>query len=468
MEAHSLPRHGVFALPKPLLARAGDERLVEQLRRGNSAAFEVIYDRYHAALLSFCRHMLGSREEAEDALQQTLVAAHEDIVRSTKPIRLKAWLYTIARNRCLSILRARREQPTDEIEISTAGLSESVQQRADVRELLTDLHALPEDQRAALVLSELGDLSHAEVALVVGCEASKVKSLVFQARSSLIERRQAREIPCAEIREQLANLTGGALRRGHLRHHLASCEGCSEFRDEVRKQRKVMAAALPVIPTLGLKSSALAAVGVGGSGGSAVAAGAAGGGLATAFGGGMAKVVVIAAVAAGAATGGSVATGSGIPFVGSDEDPVATEAPKNSGAPAVLPAKDAGKSEGKKGFEPVRGESNGERAREFAKTRGKGKKKGLYKERAARRKARAERARRTRPARPAPRERTTREQTAPVKPTTPERSAPVKPVTPPAPVVEAPAEPVAPPPPPPTELVAPGGSGVKGGGGKLK
>src|SRR5687768_7597452 len=108
MEASSLPRHGGFAVPKPLLARAGDDRLVEQLRRGNAAAFEIIYDRYHLGLLSFCRHMLGSREEAEDALQHAFVAAHEDIVHSTKPIRLKAWLYTIARNRCLSILRARR------------------------------------------------------------------------------------------------------------------------------------------------------------------------------------------------------------------------------------------------------------------------------------------------------------------------------------------------------------------------
>ena len=125
------------------------------------------------------------------------------------------------------------------------------------------MQELPEDQRAALVLSELGDLSHAEVAEVIGCEAAKVKSLVFQARSGLLERREARETPCEEIREQLATLRGGSLRRGPLRRHLKACPGCTEFREEVRRQRQMLAVVLPVVPTLGLKESALAAVGSG-------------------------------------------------------------------------------------------------------------------------------------------------------------------------------------------------------------
>ena len=183
-------------------------------------------------VLSYCRHMLGSRDEAEDALQQTFVSAHADIVSSDKPIRFKAWIFTIARNRCLSILRARREQPSEDLErVSTAGLGEEVQQRAELRELLADMHELPDDQRAALILSELGDLSHAEVAEVIDCEVAKVKSLVFQARSGLMERRQARETPCEEIREQLATLRGGSLRRGPLRRHLKACPGCTEFRE---------------------------------------------------------------------------------------------------------------------------------------------------------------------------------------------------------------------------------------------
>src|SRR5207248_971877 len=181
-----------------------------------------------------------------------------------RDIRFKAWIYTIARDRFLSMLRARRERVTDDLEVGIDRRSDDVQQRADLQVLLADIAELPHDQREALVLSEVGDLSHAEAAAVIGCEVAKVKSLVFQARSALIERRQGREMPCAEIREQLATLRGGALRRSHLRHHLAACPGCRQYRDDIRRQREMLAVALPVIPSVALKHQVLAALGFGG------------------------------------------------------------------------------------------------------------------------------------------------------------------------------------------------------------
>src|SRR5919107_4969755 len=266
---------------KRLLALAGDERLVEQIRRGNERAFEVAFERYGAGILGFCRHMLGSPEEAEDAVQQVFAAAFNDLQRGgERQIALKPWLYPIARNRCLSILRARREATAELEEIPTAGLHEQVERRAELRELLGDLRELPEEQRAALLLAEAADLSHAEVAGVLGCEVARVKALVFRARSGLIERREARETPCADIREQLANLRGGSLRRSELRHHLRHCPRCSDYREEVHRQRQMFAAALPVLPSIGLKSSVLSAAGIGG--------GAAGGGAAAPAGGGAA------------------------------------------------------------------------------------------------------------------------------------------------------------------------------------
>ena len=91
-----------------VLSRFGDERLVEQFRRGNAAAFEVIYDRHDAAILSFCRHMLGSRDDAEDAVQHTFTVAARELPSGDAPVALRAWLFTIARNQCISMLRARR------------------------------------------------------------------------------------------------------------------------------------------------------------------------------------------------------------------------------------------------------------------------------------------------------------------------------------------------------------------------
>ena len=151
------------------------------------------------------------------------------------------------------------------------------------------------------MLSEVGALDHAHIAQVLECETKQVKSLVFLARSALIENRRAREIPCTEIREQLATASAGQLRRGPLRKHLRQCQGCAEFREDVRRQRGMLALVLPVVPTVGLKESALAAAGIGGGG----AAG--GGGLIAALGASGAAKMAAVGVAAGGAAGGFVA-----------------------------------------------------------------------------------------------------------------------------------------------------------------
>jgi RNA polymerase sigma factor (sigma-70 family) len=362
-------------------------------------AFEVLYDRHHRGILAFCRHMLRSADEAEDAVQHTFISAYNDLLRTGgRELRFKAWLYTIARNRCVSILRARREQVSDEIDVSTDRLSDDVQQRADLQVLLADIAGLPDDQREALVLSEVGDLSHAEVAAVIGCEVPKVKSLVFQARSALIERRQGRDTPCEDIREQLATLKGGALRRSQLRHHLAACPGCRDYRDQVRRQREMLALALPVVPSLALRHNVLAAVGLGG-GGAAGGAGI-GGGISVAAKSGLAKVGIAAVVAAGGAGTAVVATTGHVPILGHsattstgpgtahDASAGGASTTGTSGAAAhhsvtatSLSAHHHGRSaQGTAhGFTPVQGGSNGAAAKQFAATRGNGKHLGITK-----------------------------------------------------------------------------------------
>jgi len=257
---HPIPRALGVARSDVLLRIASDERLVAHVRDGSDVAFEVLYDRHHRGILGFCRHMLGSVEEAEDALQHAFMAAYGDLMRSDKPIQLRPWLYAIARNRCFTLLKARREHPLDPAdEPTTENLSTAVQRRQDLRDLLSDVAALPDEQRAALVLSELGACSHEEIATVLAVPRDRVKVLVFQGRSSLIATRKARETPCAEIRRQLAILRGGSLRRTTLRRHLRECPGCREFRTEVAAQHRALAAALPVEPTPGLKHTALVA-----------------------------------------------------------------------------------------------------------------------------------------------------------------------------------------------------------------
>ncbi len=246
------------------------------------------------SLVGRVRAMLGSRDEAEDAVQQTFVSAYRDILRDDKEIKLRPWLYRIARNHCISTLRRRRpEAPLDGEQASVTGLAEEVSGRGELRALLADLARLPDDQREALVLAELHDNSHAEVAEILGCEREKVKSLVFQARSSLIKSREARDLSCEDVRLQLSSLKGSALRRGALGRHLSQCDGCRAFGADVRRQRQQIAVLLAVVPTAGLKlgaSTALAAAstntGIAGAGSATVAGSAPAAGAATGAGGG--------------------------------------------------------------------------------------------------------------------------------------------------------------------------------------
>jgi RNA polymerase sigma factor (sigma-70 family) len=403
VEATSAPRPHGLRLPKPrrVLSALPDARLVDHVRRGDAAAFEVLFDRHSPGVLAFCRHMLGSAHDAEDAVQQVFIAAHADLQRRMeRDIHFKAWLYTIARNRCVSMLRARREQPSDDVELVADRLSENVEQREDLRELLSDVRKLPEDQREALVLSEVGALSHVEVAQVIGCEVTKVKSLVFQARTALIDRRLARETPCAEIREQLATLRGGALRRSHLRHHLDACPGCTEYREQVRRQRQMLALALPVLPSAALRGQVLGALGLGGAaaGAGAGVAGVGGGGLGLAAKSGLAKLGIATLVAGGAAGGAVVVDNGALPAFPSSSSPVpqrgaggangvSGQSGSGSGSSALhRTSASAGSKAGsrsasgiKHGLTPVPRGSNGARAREFAATRGQGRHAGLAK-----------------------------------------------------------------------------------------
>jgi RNA polymerase sigma factor (sigma-70 family) len=281
-----------------------DAQLVRGVRDGSVTAFEAIFDRYHRRILAFCRHMLGSLEDGEDATQHVFVAAHRDLQASSKDVELRPWLFAIARNRCVDMLRSRRA--TDSLDTvahdppALDGLPEVVQRREDLRALVADIGALPEAQRAALVLFELGGLSQRKLAEVLDCRPEQVKALVFQARTSLMADRQAREAACQGIREEIAAGRGHDLLRSQLRRHLRVCPACRAFADETRHQRAALALVLPVLPTAGLKASTLAAAGVG-------AAGPVAGGMAGGLGGALGKGVALKALAilgiAGAAGG---------------------------------------------------------------------------------------------------------------------------------------------------------------------
>jgi RNA polymerase sigma factor (sigma-70 family) len=282
-----------------------DDLLVARVRDGDAGAFEAIYDRYARGVLAFCVHMLGSREAGEDALQTTFASAYGALRTGGNSVSLRPWLYTIARNRCLSDLRCRPGAELGELAIEHPAfddVADQVHRREELREILADLQQLPSDQRAALVLLELGDHSHKDIAVILGVRCEKVKALVFQAREGLARGRRARDYPCTDVHEQLATLAGTVPSRSMLRAHIDRCVSCAAFELEVLRQRSALALILPVALSGELKNAVLGAA-LGGGGAIAACAGTSGGG---------------AMLAGAGAAAGAGATAAGVTAVGAD------------------------------------------------------------------------------------------------------------------------------------------------------
>jgi RNA polymerase sigma factor (sigma-70 family) len=276
-----------------------------------------LFERHRPGVASVCRGLLDPAE-AEDALQQTFLSAYLAIARrGERPRRLHAWLRSIARNECHSQLRRRRLNVPmpDELADELSAADDVVAQQAEVRGMVADVRELPPDQRAALVLSELDDLPHREIAQSLDCPPGKVKALVFQARSRLSGLRAARDLPCERVREQVSRKRVGRPPAGITRH-LQACAPCAEYARQVREERHGMILLLPLGAAVEWVRSLFGAGGVG-----AKSAAAATGGVATGSGtavhAGLAKLGIL--VIAGGAAAGAGAGGFG--SIGEKVDP---------------------------------------------------------------------------------------------------------------------------------------------------
>jgi RNA polymerase sigma factor (sigma-70 family) len=191
------PRLPIFAQRRRsrLLAAESDDRLVSFTRQGHEAAFEVLVERYEKRILVFCRNLVRSNEDARDMVQDVFASAHRAMLQDERPIHVKAWLYRIARNRCLNHLR--RPQPVgvdsmDEFDAATASAAETAGAREDLQKLVGDVQSLPETQRTALVLREMEALSYEQIAAVMDKTVPAVKSLLVRARVTLAEKAMER------------------------------------------------------------------------------------------------------------------------------------------------------------------------------------------------------------------------------------------------------------------------------------
>jgi RNA polymerase sigma factor (sigma-70 family) len=283
--------------PPPLLRLRSDEQLVALFRAGHDEAFRVIHDRYRQRLFAYTRQMLTHRQDAEDALQDIFVRAYSGLRANQRELALRAWLYRVAHNRCIDELRRPAPPPPEVIELLRSPVHDPIaeaDQRESLRRLIADVRRLPDQQRSALLMRELGGMSYADMAAALGVTIPAVKSLLVRARLALAQALEARDTACSEIREALILSHDRGLRpNATARRHMRDCDGCQEFRHQLRGVSRRFAAIVPTLGPLGVLANVL---GIGGAG-----SGAAGGALAAGGAAGTGSAVIgVGTMSAGA------------------------------------------------------------------------------------------------------------------------------------------------------------------------
>ncbi len=176
-----------------------DALLMMDFQKGNPSSFEALMRKYYTRLYRFAYRMTGRHQSAEDAAQETFVRVYQAAAGYRPEAKFQTWLYAIARNTCLKILRRDRryialgEEGGAVMDAVTfaSDAEESPLQRMETEErarwVRCAVQALPEAQRSVVILFRYEGLSYEEIAGVMGCSVGAVKSLLHRARRSLAE-----------------------------------------------------------------------------------------------------------------------------------------------------------------------------------------------------------------------------------------------------------------------------------------
>ena len=166
-----------------------DASVVAAVLTGNTDAYSVLVYRYRDAYTRFAAHMLGSLEDADDALQLAFVRAFRNLAQCRDPERFGSWLYQIVVNECrtLGARRARRERRMirDEEKTAVASTNHPANDMALHDEIRHALSKLEAGQREAFLLRHVEGLSYEEIAEITGIGISALKMRVKRATARL-------------------------------------------------------------------------------------------------------------------------------------------------------------------------------------------------------------------------------------------------------------------------------------------
>src|SRR5438094_9519060 len=183
---------------------SAEGQLILAARRHDPAAFEALVRRHQGPLYNFCLRMLGQAEDAADVAQETFVQLYSDLGRLDEREPVAPWLFRVARNRCIDIIRRRRTVPLGTADDPGEGsvqldpaddepLPDELAERADLQRLLSNAIAhLPPAYAEVVALRYAGDRSFAEIAAILDCEEGAARVRFHRAKGLL--RRQLRAL----------------------------------------------------------------------------------------------------------------------------------------------------------------------------------------------------------------------------------------------------------------------------------
>lgn len=286
----------LLRVPRRLLRLRSDATLAERVAAGDDSAFELLYERHRPVVLAVCIGILGTAHDAEDATQEAF-SALALALRRDPPAELRPWLIRVARNAAIDITRRRKLRPlTLDGAIPDLEAHPASAGKAEFAVVLAGIRELPENQRTALLMRELGGHSYTEIAEFLETDENAVRGLIARARVGLRNYREAAELPCAAARKRIETEPDSRHYGKTIRRHLRGCASCRAYRQALRRDARALRAALPLQTGLVFGSS------------SGLATGALGAAKATLLGAGMTQIAATcaASVCAVGAVGGMV------------------------------------------------------------------------------------------------------------------------------------------------------------------
>lgn len=172
-----------------------DAAAVRECLAGNGQAFTRLVERYERPVYNVALRMLRNPEDARDASQSAFLKAYQGLAQYDPQYRFYSWIYRIAINESLNLLRLRRREagPVDDQRPSDGpGPAESLAEDATQREVADAIDQLKPDYRAVIVLKYVAERSYEEIAEILGIEVKTVRSRLFTARQLMKDRLAAR------------------------------------------------------------------------------------------------------------------------------------------------------------------------------------------------------------------------------------------------------------------------------------